>query len=209
VRLTAVTHYPTGIANGADPNQQVLLDRNDCTSSLRSILNCDGSQPYRLWAINDRAGDRQPWAEKRSCLHPLPPLMVHFHAPHLADAGNAIRNEERQITFVIPVDVHIPQPRNEIFVPPINDLGCLRHSAWPIRLDTGDLVTTPIGATAAATATTGFSLVAENGRPLPGVQRVQNEVFMAAGKTYDVMINGPAAGSTAPALAVYDPSRST
>src|SRR5436853_566788 len=38
--------------------------------------------------------------------------------------------------------------------------------------------------------------------PLPGVPRVQSEVFMAAGKTYDVMINPPAAGASA--LPVYD-----
>ena len=37
---------------------------------------------------------------------------------------------------------------------------------------------------------------------LPGVPRVQSEVFMAAGKTYDVMINVPAAGGTA--LPIFD-----
>jgi Bacterial Ig domain len=49
---------------------------------------------------------------------------------------------------------------------------------------------------------TGFQLIAEDGNPLPGLPRVQSEVFMAAGKTYDVMINAPAA--SAPALPVYD-----
>ena len=58
----------------------------------------------------------------------------------------------------------------------------------------------PTGTTAAAVP--GFSLVAEDGNPLPGVSRVQSEVFMAAGKTYDVMVNVPAAGGTA--LPVYD-----
>ena len=48
----------------------------------------------------------------------------------------------------------------------------------------------------------GFSLIAEDGNPLPGLPRVQTEVFMAAGKTYDVMINVPAAGGSA--LPVYD-----
>jgi len=48
----------------------------------------------------------------------------------------------------------------------------------------------------------GFSLIAEDGNPLPGLHRVQSEVFMAAGKTYDVMINAPAAGASA--LPVYD-----
>ena len=46
---------------------------------------------------------------------------------------------------------------------------------------------------ATGTPVPGFSLIAEDGNPLPGLPRVQSEVFMAAGKTYDVMIN--AAGS--------------
>lgn len=46
---------------------------------------------------------------------------------------------------------------------------------------------------AVATVTPGMALVAEDGNVLPGLTRVQNEVFMAAGKTYDVMINAPAA----------------
>jgi Bacterial Ig domain len=61
--------------------------------------------------------------------------------------------------------------------------------------------------TSGAATPTGFALIAEDGNPLPGIPRVQSEVFMAAGKTYDVMINAPAtvAGATAPpALPVYD-----
>ena len=48
----------------------------------------------------------------------------------------------------------------------------------------------------------GFALIAEDGNLLPGTPRVQNEVFMAAGKTYDVMIDAPAAGGTA--LPIFD-----
>jgi hypothetical protein len=69
------------------------------------------------------------------------------------------------------------------------------------------------GAGAAATVS-GFTLIAEDGNVVPGVvgsgtgtapaPRVQTDVFMAAGKVFDVMINAPAAGSTAPALPVYD-----
>ena len=44
-----------------------------------------------------------------------------------------------------------------------------------------------------ATGVPGFSLVAEDGNSLPGVSRVQSEVFLAAGKTYDVMVNAPTA----------------
>ena len=35
----------------------------------------------------------------------------------------------------------------------------------------------------------GFALIAEDGNRLPGTPRLQNEVFLAAGKTYDVMLN--------------------
>jgi hypothetical protein len=73
------------------------------------------------------------------------------------------------------------------------------------------------GAGAVATVS-GFTLIAEDGNPVPGVAvagkttapvapRVQTDLFMAAGKTFDVMINVPAtpAGATVtPALPVYD-----
>ncbi|MDE1923371.1 MAG: hypothetical protein KGI55_08090, partial [Gammaproteobacteria bacterium] len=61
---------------------------------------------------------------------------------------------------------------------------------------------TTVAAAAGGTTAGGFSLVAQDGNPLPGLARAQSEVFMAAGKTYDVMINAPAAG--APALGVFD-----
>src|SRR6266481_5176263 len=51
-------------------------------------------------------------------------------------------------------------------------------------------------------AVPGFGLIAEDGNPLPGVTRVQNEVFMAPGKTYDVMIKLPTAAGTA--LPIFD-----
>jgi hypothetical protein len=56
--------------------------------------------------------------------------------------------------------------------------------------------------TSTSSAVGGFSLIAEDGNPLPGLPRVQTEVFMAAGKTYDVMINAPATGANA--LPIYD-----
>jgi FtsP/CotA-like multicopper oxidase with cupredoxin domain len=67
----------------------------------------------------------------------------------------------------------------------------------------GSLTTPAVVATGTTAAPVpGFSLVAEDGNPLPGVSRVQSEVFLAAGKTYDVMLNVPATGGTA--LPVFD-----
>src|SRR5882762_9304853 len=61
---------------------------------------------------------------------------------------------------------------------------------------------TGVAVAPATTPRSGFSLIAEDGNVLPGVARVQSEVFLPAGKTYDVMINVPAIGATA--LPVYD-----
>ena len=61
---------------------------------------------------------------------------------------------------------------------------------------------TGIAVAPATVPPSGFSLIAEDGNRLPGVAHVQSEVFMAAGKTYDVMVNVPATGSTA--LPIYD-----
>jgi len=58
-----------------------------------------------------------------------------------------------------------------------------------------------VGATTGTATTPGMTLVAEDGNPVPGSARVQSEVFMAAGKTYDVMINAPTGTA---ALPVFD-----
>ncbi|KVM97470.1 choice-of-anchor Q domain-containing protein [Burkholderia diffusa] len=57
-----------------------------------------------------------------------------------------------------------------------------------------------VGAQTGNPAVPGVTLVAEDGNVLPGNPRIQNSVFMAAGKTYDVMVNAPAAA----AMPVYD-----
>ncbi len=58
-----------------------------------------------------------------------------------------------------------------------------------------------VGAQANTPAVAGFSLIAEDGNVLPGVPRVQSEVFMPAGKTTDVMINVP---TSTTALPIFD-----
>lgn len=62
--------------------------------------------------------------------------------------------------------------------------------------------TTPAGSTTPAAPTPGFAIVAEDGNLVPGVQKVQSDIFMPAGKTFDVMINAPATGSNA--IPVFD-----
>ncbi|MDE3158991.1 MAG: hypothetical protein KGM92_09510, partial [Acidobacteriota bacterium] len=72
-----------------------------------------------------------------------------------------------------------------------------------LRMHVPSIVGSQTGtAVAPAVPPSGFSLIAEDGNPLPGVPRVQSEVFMAAGKTYDVMINAPA--TVGNSLPIYD-----
>jgi hypothetical protein len=68
-----------------------------------------------------------------------------------------------------------------------------------LRMHVPSIVGAQTGATAA-----GFSLIAEDGNVLPGVPRVQSEVFMAAGKTYDVAINAVNVPAAATALPIFD-----
>src|SRR5437660_2193721 len=60
---------------------------------------------------------------------------------------------------------------------------------------------TGVAVAPATTPPSGFSLIAEDGNVLPGVARVQSEVFMPAGKTNDVLINVPSATT---ALPIFD-----
>jgi len=70
-------------------------------------------------------------------------------------------------------------------------------------------------ATTATTPVSGFALIAEDGNVIPGVApagaatapvapRVQTDVFMAAGKTFDVMINAVSVPASTAALPIYD-----
>ncbi len=62
-------------------------------------------------------------------------------------------------------------------------------------------LTTGFNGAGASATVQGFTLKAEDGNPLPNLAapRVQTDVFMAAGKTFDVMVNVPTAS-----LPVYD-----
>jgi len=86
---------------------------------------------------------------------------------------------------------------------PITGTVLVRFVNAGLRMHVPSIVGSQTGtAVAPAVPPSGFTLIAEDGNPLPGIPRVQSEVFLAAGKTYDVTVNVPAAGTTA--LPVYD-----
>ncbi|HKN56053.1 MAG TPA: hypothetical protein VJX66_26390, partial [Amycolatopsis sp.] len=61
-----------------------------------------------------------------------------------------------------------------------------------------------VAAQTGTAAVGGMSLIAEDGNVLPGVPRVQSEVFMPAGKTCDLMINAANTPAATTALPIYD-----
>jgi len=81
-----------------------------------------------------------------------------------------------------------------------------------LRMHVPSIVSSLTTNSATSTSVPGFSLIAEDGSVLPGNHRVQTDVFMAAGKVFDVMINVPAACTpvapattcTNPAIPVFD-----
>ena len=94
---------------------------------------------------------------------------------------------------------------NPVSIPtPAGTTALVRMVNAGLRMHIPSIVGAQTGASPAAS---GFSLIAEDGNVLPGVRRTQSEVFMAPGKTYDVMVNVPVgATATAPpeALPIFD-----
>ena len=92
-------------------------------------------------------------------------------------------------TAAIPNNPPTGTPTGKLLVRLVN-AGSRMHMPAMVRSVTG------------AALTPGFAIIAEDGNPAPGVPKVQSDVFMAAGKTYDVMVNGPAGGVSAVNIAV-------
>jgi hypothetical protein len=87
---------------------------------------------------------------------------------------------------------------------PVTGIALVRMVNAGLRMHVPSIVGALTNRTSGTTVTAvpGLTMIAEDGNPLPGVPRIQSEVFMAAGKTYDVAINAPAAASTA--LPIFD-----
>ena len=73
----------------------------------------------------------------------------------------------------------------------------------PAIVGSQTIAVTGPGATATSPGVTatvgGFQLIAEDGNPPKGVAKVQSDVFMAAGKTFDLMVNAPTCTPVSPA----------
>jgi len=164
-------------------------------SAVNTAVNTAGFSENMVWS-GQPGGCNDPLAPT---FHQCYPPAVNYSPLYYLINGVAF-NKSSAITSVFPA---LPAAG----VTPLTGSVLVRFVNAGLRMHVPSIVgalttpaVVPTGVTAAAAP--GFSLVAEDGNPLPGVSRVQSEVFLAAGKTYDVMVNAPATGATA--LPVFD-----
>jgi hypothetical protein len=95
-----------------------------------------------------------------------------------------------------------PVPGTALATPPGNVLVRLVNAGLRMHVPAmvGPQTMQPIGTS--SQLLNGFAIMAEDGNLAPGVPKVQSDVFMAAGKTYDVLINEPTGGVSAIPIAV-------
>lgn len=87
-------------------------------------------------------------------------------------------------------------------VTPLTGQVLVRFVNAGLRMHVPSMVGPQVVPAGSNAAVPGFALIAEDGNVQPGNWKIQNEVFLPAGKVYDVMMNAPAAG--APAMPVFD-----
>ncbi len=177
----AGTAYP-GVAYNADV--PLLLSEIDPVqnNSVSAAVSTPGFTETAVWSgLTGGCGD-----PNSTTFHTCYPPAVNYTPLYYLFNGAAFnKTNPSPSIFAIPTGI------------PAGGTVLVRFVNAGLRMHVPSIVGTSTGA--AIPPASGFSLIAEDGNPLPGIPRVQSEVFMAAGKTYDVMVNAP----TVP-LPVYD-----
>jgi hypothetical protein len=202
VVTTAPTTTPTAALGTAYPGVNYDADISMLFSEIDPVqnravytaVNTPGFEETKVWSgLSGQCGDpNAPAAVKNTCYPPA----VNYSPLYYLINGVAFNktNATASLFSATPGTTTTPVAGN-VLVRLVN-AGLRMHVPSIVGAQTGVGVGTP------PVAPAGFSLIAEDGNILPGSPHVQSEVFMAAGKTYDVMINVPAAD--AKALPIYD-----
>src|SRR6202030_806008 len=158
--------------------------------SVSTAVNTAGFSETKVWSgLPGGCGNPSSGAAYNTCYPPA----VNYTPLYYLINGLAF-NKTSAGTSVFPVSPATGVTGN-VLVRFVN-AGLRMHIPSIVGSQTG------VAVAPATDAPSGFSLIAEDGNPLPRLPRVQSEVFMPAGKTYDVMINAPATVTTA--LPVFD-----
>ena len=181
------TAYPAAGANPAvqyDADVPMLLGEIDPVqnSAVDKAVRTAGFAETKVWSGQPDGCGNPASSSYQTC---YPPVVNYSPLYYLVNGVSLDKTNTARSSF----PVTAPPASGKVLVRLVN-AGSRMH------------VPSIVGATTGASSTPGFALIAEDGNPLPGVPRVQSEVFLAAGKTYDVMINAPIAGAAA--LPVFD-----
>ncbi|HXJ90059.1 MAG TPA: hypothetical protein VMS18_24820 [Candidatus Binatia bacterium] len=188
--VTPVTAYP-GVTFNADV--RLLFSEIDPVqnNAVSTAVNTAGFSETKVWSGQpDHCGNPSS-ADYNTCYPPV----VNYSPRYYLINGVAFDKTNPSASLFPSSPITVIAPAGKTALVRMVNAGLRMH------------IPSIVGAQTGSPAASGFSLIAEDGNVLPGVRRVQSEVFMAPGKTYDVMLNVPVGASTtaAPqALPIFD-----
>jgi hypothetical protein len=193
------TAYPAAAGRNAavtyDAEVPLILSEIDpvLNNQISTAINTSGFQETNVWSGQPGGCGNPSSATYNTC---YPPVVNYKPLYYLINGVAFSKGAAGSSLFAANPATLVPATGTGTVLVRIVNAGSHMHvpsivGSQTIQAATGTPVT--VG---------GFQLIAEDGNPLPGTPRVQSEVFMAAGKTYDVMVNAPASGASA--LPIYD-----
>ncbi len=190
--LSAFTAYQ-GVTYSADV--KLLFSEIDPVqnNAVNAAVNTAGFSETKVWSGQPGHCGNPTSSDYQTCYPPA----VNYSARYYLINGVGFNKTNPAASLFPSSPAVVPSPGGKTALVRMVNAGLRMHIPSIVGAQTGTV--TP--------ATSGFSLIAEDGNVLPGVRRVQTEVFMAPGKTYDVMVNVPVASGSATtpdALPIFD-----
>ncbi len=190
--LSAFTAYQ-GVTYNADV--KLLFSEIDPVqnNAVNAAVNTIGFSETKVWSGQPGHCGNPTSSDYQTCYPPA----VNYSPRYYLINGVAFDRTNPAASLFSSSPAVVPAPAGKTALVRMVNAGLRMHIPSIVGAQTGT----------ATPSASGFSLIAEDGNVLPGVRRVQSEVFMAPGKTYDVMVNVPVAtgsATTADALPIFD-----
>ena len=192
--ILVVTQAPAGGVQGTaypgikyDADVPLALGEIDPVQnrSVAAAVNTAGFNELTVWSGLTGGCGNPTSPTYQTC---YPPAVNYTPLYYLINGISLDKNNTAKSSFPANFTISPPATSGQVLVRFVN-AGSRMH------------VPSIVGAVTGTTSLPGFALIAEDGNPLPGTPRVQGEVLLVAGKTYDVLIDPPA---TPVSLPVYD-----